>query len=307
MTIAYHILGTAEDGSDDTFVDRNNAYLFYIPYMFSQFRGVSALAPVLGLFRDHKWTSDTYQQLLKQDATLNVNIKSERGVGDFSDKLGEEQNGAGETVPWFGRYVDSPDVRIFKTGEDQELVTSHRPSTEVMEFMNSMLKNALEGLGWKYELYDTTKLSGASARYVLGEAQRLISYTYQSALYGLWMDSFAYDIATMMTNGQLPYNKNWYMFVPSGTRRLVLDYFKDDKANDLQINNGTKSRTMVCNEEGNNFKDVIWQKGREYQIAKEVEAETGCPVNVLLQSTPNGNVPIPTEEPEEVEETKEKK
>jgi capsid protein len=296
MTVAYHIKGQASDGSDDSYVNRKNAYLFYIPYMFSQFRGVSALAPVLGIFRDHKWTQDTYQQLLKQDATLNVNIKSERSVSDFADKLGEETNDAGETQPVFGKYVDGPEVRIFKTDEGQELVTSHRPAAEVMEFMNSMLKNALEGMGWKYELYDTTKLSGASARYVLAEAQRLIAYTYQSALYGLWNDMFSYEMATLMTNGQIPYNKEWYMFTPSGTRRLVLDYFKDDKANDLQINNGTKSRTMVCSEEGNSFDEVLTQKNNEWKKAKALQDAGGAPVAWLLQNTPNPT-PEPAPEP----------
>jgi capsid protein len=286
-TIAYQVLGDREDGKDDVIVPMDACYLVFRGTMNDQYRGVSLLAAVINDLKDYSDIRSNWKQTVHQDSVMNTIIRQKDSIDTMAQKLGDLPVGvdASKKEAIYGRFVDSPEVRVFapETGEDIELKSPDRPSTQIMDFMNHIMASVINGMSWVPELENLQNLNPAVARMVLSKAQTKVAYDHQEIIHGLWQWAVKKQVAQLMTSKKIPFNDEWYLWTPTPTRKISIDSFKDSKSDLAAIEGGISNYSQVVGQDGNDFKEVAEELARNIKFFQDLSVKYGIPLELLLQ------------------------
>lgn len=180
------------------------------------------------------------------------------------------------------RFVMSPGmVWEGQPGEDVKAIGATRPTTVFGEFMNKVLTIAGRSAGMPLMLI-TQDLSGATfmnARIAAQMAQerwrkvQAFVVTPLASRWYLWQTER--DIGTDKELQPAP--KDWRKHEVMCRRWPYVDPEKESKADEIDLRNGTTSRTFICARSGRDYGDVVREQVREQKMAREQGLEENQP------------------------------
>lgn len=126
--------------------------------------------------------------------------------------------------------------------------------------MNRLLRNALAGINWPYELaWDISALGGANSRIILATAMRAVEDR-QDLLRPFAKRAVGYAVAKAVKMGTLPPNPDWWKWNFTMPARMSADFGRDSEAVRQDYLHGLANLSGICDERGENIDDFIAQR-----------------------------------------------
>ncbi len=185
------------------------------------------------------------------------------------------------------RFVMSPAmVWNLEPGEDVTNIGATRPTSVFGEFMNKCLTIAGRAAGMPLMLI-TQDLSGATfmnariAAQMAQERWRKVQAFVVRPLASRW---WLWQTQREIESGELaPAPDDWARHEVMCRRWPYVDPEKEAKADKLEIENGTTSRTAICARKGVDYRELVRQRVRE----QEIEDEEGLVVTAVNDGDDN--------------------
>jgi hypothetical protein len=295
--VAYYLeqeeTGREEEESElSEYITARDMSLLHEPSWVDQVRGVPGFAHAILDLKDLR-TVQGYEKMASAIASsIGLLEYNETGMADMSDPSVALSGGAGmqsdvATKEFFGGMV-----RHFKAGTGAKLETfkNDRPGDAWQKFMDRLLRNAMAGINWPFELaWDMSSLGGANTRFIISTAMRSVEDR-QDLLRPFARRAVGYAIAKAVKLGRLPANPDWWKWSFTMPPRLTADFGRDSNAQRDDYLNGIINLTDICAERGVDLKQHIAQRTAENAALEEA----GLPVpGVRGQLAPSATEPIP--------------
>ncbi|MEQ9823471.1 MAG: phage portal protein [Puniceicoccaceae bacterium] len=253
--LAYHFL--SDDPAFDTWIDAKHILHVYDPEWFSQGRGISPLLYGIFDWLDVKEIRDSEKIRQRIAAAISILETNESGEANktqsrFRDAGSTSENAEGQQKRDFVTVVKRGMFRFLKYNERVEAFKgAETPTLNTREFVASVIRGALIGIGWTYEAaIDGSGLSGTGERRDIAKCEKAIEH-WQSVIRRPWTIQIQYATAVADIEGWIldeagkpvapPLDKwNW---APQLPRRMSIDNGRDAKAIDTALRNG--SLTMI--------------------------------------------------------------
>lgn len=302
--VAYHVHeeGHRHNGEEleevREYVTARDMMLLAEPAWINQFRGLPGFAHAILDLKDLR-TVQGYEKMASALASsIGLIEYNESGLADTSDPA-VALSGA----PYVGQDVAAKEffggmVRHFKAGSGSKLEAfkNDRPGDAWQKFMDRLLRNAMAGINWPFELaWDISALGGANTRFVISTAMRSVEDR-QDLLKPFARRAVGYAVAKAMKNGRLPANPDWWKWSFTMPPRLTVDFGRDAAAQREDYLSGIINLSDICAERGIDLKSHI--AGRAAENAALEDA--GLPVPGLrgdLSPTANEPIPVPVQIP----------
>lgn len=293
--IAYNIRKTHPGdafsiGSDTTFErieartpwGRRRVIHLYEKLRAGQTRGKAIFASVMGAFKmlDHYQRSEL--QATVANALIAAFIETPMGGEDIANLFGDskqymkERNANGFDVKLEGASV----IPLFP-GDKMSAFNPGRPNTAYSAFVEAVLRYISAGLHIPYELLmkDFSKTNYSSARAALLEAWRYfmskrewIATHWADPVFELWMEEAVskgeIEAPDFYENRAAYCRCQWI-----GPGRGLLDPLKEAQASKLRMEMGVSTLEQECAEQGNDWEEVLQQRGRERELALSLGME----------------------------------
>ncbi len=287
--IGYNVLGDCPD--DDRQVGIESCQLLYEPEWSDQGRGIPKMATSLLSWMDYEDIHHFLKKQVKMDSAQGLLHYNESGEAqtesDFILGRGEQTNSDVKVEQIFGN-----EILYFKagTGSKLEPFRSDRPSPNVDAFTMRLVRGCLQSMGWFFELYDPSKIGGASTRLIQDMArssirskQRLVQKRAKRAV--------AHALSHAMTTGRIPKNDSadwlsWSFTLPS---RITVDAHYDDETSMNRIKLGAGTYEEFFGEKGKWWEDEVRQRVREQSFFESECQRQKVNINKVQILTPNGN------------------
>lgn len=165
-------------------------------------------------------------------------------------------------------------------GEDVRNIGVSRPSTVFGEFMNKVLMIAGRAAGMPLMLI-TQDLSGATfmnariANQMAQERWRKVQSYVVKPLASRW---YLWQTERDIASGELaPAPEDWRKHEVFCRRWPYVDPEKEAKADEIELRNGTTSRTFICSRSGRDIRNVIRERIADEKIEIEEREAAGLP------------------------------
>lgn len=294
--VAYYVeqeeTGKEEDAELSEYITARDMTLLHEPSWVDQVRGVPGFAHAILDLKDLR-TVQGYEKMASAIASsIGLLEYNETGMADMSDPTVALGGGANlqadvATKEFFGGMV-----RHFKAGTGAKLETfkNDRPGDAWQSFMDRLLRNAMAGINWPFELaWDMSSLGGANTRFIISTAMRSVEDR-QDLLRPFARRAVGYAIAKAVKLGRLPADQDWWKWSFTMPPRLTADFGRDSNAQREDYLNGIINLTDICAERGVDLKQHIAQRTAENSALEDA----GLPVpGVRGQLAPSATEPIP--------------
>lgn len=221
----------------------------------------------------------------------------------------------------FVEFTGGNIMHLFQ-GEDIKTVAPPNTITTSDEFAKGHTKSVANGMGISYELGtgDFKGISFSGGQLSLGIYEHsakiereLYAYKFATMVYRAWLDE-AMDKGTVPTLGSADYwpNRDKYakcMF--TGARRVHVDPVKASRSNQINLKNGTTSRTDIINENGGDIESVAINRSHEARTMVEsiestaqsmgLELNDSAKLQILTEYITGQSIAVP-DEPLEIED-----
>lgn len=284
--VAYRIL--AADKKDDTYLTARDMQLLLEPEWADQARGFPGFSVAILDLRDLRDTQGYEKMASRLCSAWALMEYSETGVADTSDP----RVGLGGGAPLSGLTVQEISgglVKHFKanSGGKLEVLKSDRPGDAWEKFMNRLIRNAMTGIGWPYELaWDISQLTGANGRMMLATAMRAVEDR-QDLLRPFAKRAVGYACAKAIKMGILPPSDDWWRWNFTMPARMTADYGRDKAQDREDYLAGITNLTELCAERGLDVDQHIAQRAEEN--AKLTAAGLALPGQGQAQPVDAGN------------------
>jgi len=252
--VAYHVLGQLPD--DDTYISAQNLIQVFDPRWADQIRGFPCFMHALLDLKDLRQIQGYEKiaaELMSSVGLIEWNETGAPNLDPQSILRGQSFIGSQplptvtvEQIPGGGnvKYMRA------SSGSKIEQLKNDRPSVQLDEFMNRLIRNACVGAGWPYELtWDASKLGGANVRLLLAKAMRAVEDR-QDLLRPIAKRCVGYAVAKAIKQGMLPPNDEWYAWRFTLPARMTADYGRDAKADLADYQAGLTTMTDILGEQG---------------------------------------------------------
>lgn len=287
--IGYNILGDLS--KNDRQLGIESCQLLYEPEWSDQGRGVPRLASSILNWMDYEDIHHFLKKQVKMDSAQGIIHYNESGeAATESDFItGRTSTAAPQDVKVESIYGN--EILYFKAsgGGKVEAIRSDRPSPNVDAFTMRLVRGCLQSMGWFFELYDPSKIGGASTRLIQDMARSSIRAK-QRLVHKRAMRAVNHALSHAMAAGVLPQNPSsdwlkWSFTLPS---RITVDAHYDDESMMSRIKLGAGTYSEMYGEKGKWWEDEVRQRVKEQAFfAAECLRQ-----NVKLQDvqllTPNG-------------------
>lgn len=231
--VAYRVLGSKPE--EDRDYSARDLIQIYEPEWADQIRGFPAFTHALLDLRDHKTVQGYEKSAAALASSLGLIVSNETGAPDASDPGYALTRHRGNQLP--GR--ESPDitteeiagarVQYYQAGSGSkiEIPKNDRPGPNWESFQNRLIRNALVGAGWPYELtWDASALGGANVRLLVAKAMRSVEDR-QDLIRPIARRVVGYAVAKAIKQKLLPPNPEWYAWRFTLPARMTVDYGRD--------------------------------------------------------------------------------
>jgi hypothetical protein len=262
--VAYRILGPDEKGGDDSYISARDMALLMEPEWADQVRGFPGFSSAILDLRDMRDTQG-YEKLASRLASAWALMEyNETGVADMTDPaigLGGGVTSAATTT----QDMNGGMVKYFKAGGGGklEMFKSERPGDAWESFQNRLIRTAMKGIGWPYELaWDISELKGANGRMMLATAMRAVEDR-QDLLRPFAKRAVGYACMKAINQGILPPSQDWWRWGFTMPPRMTADYGRDKSQDREDYLAGITNLTELCAERGLDIDQHIAQRAEE--------------------------------------------
>jgi hypothetical protein len=282
--VAYLVLGRDEKGADDYFVSARDMQLLMEPEWADQVRGLPGFSAAILDLKDLRMVQG-YEKLASALCSSWALMEyNETGVADTSDPL-VALGGPGLRSTTTVAEMNGGMVKHFKanSGGKLEMLKSDRPGDAWESFMNRLIRNAMKGIGWPYELaWDIAELKGANGRMMLATAMRAVEDR-QDLLRPFAKRAVGYACAKAIKQGILPPSADWWRWNFTMPPRMTADYGRDKAQDREDYLAGITNLTELCAERGLDVDQHIAQRAEENAklgaVGLPVPGEPAAPVD----------------------------
>lgn len=265
--------------------DMDNFIHLFMPSRVDQYRGISALAPVLADGRDaHELIGFEKQACKFQSAIAGFQVMkdpaSTTGAGGWDTPASNGAPAMLEVVPGQIRRVSEDSNIVFPPG-------AQRPSGAFMQFHEVLIRRIANGLNWPFGfLWDMSGLGGATSRIEVMQAQRRIQEL-QEILVETMLDRVKnLAIAHAIASNQLPATKNWKRGRFTFGAWLTADVGYQTQSDMMLIQMGMKSRHQWGAENDCDFDSTTDDVLGELKHFQKKAAEYNIPMELIPGQNP---------------------
>lgn len=281
--VGYHILGDDSAGMSDRWVSARDVMLSFEPQWCDQVRGLPGFSHAILDLKDLR-TVQGYEKLACAIASsIGLIEYNETGLADTSDPANVLRGRIGLSPDVVGKEMFGGTVKHFKAGSGSKLEAfkNDRPGEAWESFMNRLLRNALVGINWPFELaWDISSLGGANTRGIIALAMRSVEDR-QDLLRIIAKRAVGYAVAKAQKQGILPKSDDWWRWSFTMPPRMSVDFGRDSAAQLQLYLNRLITLTDWCAEEGKSVDQHIATLKEENQKLKAA----GLPIPVSTEQS----------------------
>lgn len=263
-----------------------------------QARGITSLYHAINTLHDRKDILDFEKLGVKKNSAQWAVLKTKSGDADPADWDDEEVEIDGKTI----KIAKSRggEVKLLSTDEDLTPWEANRPSPAFAGFIEHLLRDVSVGLGLPYEfIWNPEKLGGTSQRFVLEKAQRRFAER-QQQFASMLLDRIWFWVMSVGIKRKdispAPKNQPWLVRW-QGPAEVSVDAGRDSQADREDLKMGLTTESTIYARQGLDYTEQRNQREREVddllmragKLAKKHKIELSMALQLLQQTTPNGN------------------
>jgi hypothetical protein len=263
--VAYSLLGEDPKGSQDEFVSARDLQLLAEPSWVDQVRGFPGFAHAILDLRDLRTTQGYEKIACAIASSIGLLEYNETGLADTTDPAVALTGGITTSGDVAVQEMAGGTVRHFKSnsGSKLEAFVNDRPGDGWEKLMNRLIRNAMAGINWPYELaWDISALGGANTRFVISTAMRSVEDR-QDLIRPMAKRAVGYAVAKAVKMGKLPANDEWWRWDFTMPPRMTADFGRDAAAQREDYLNGIINLTDICAERGEDLDIHIAERKAE--------------------------------------------
>jgi hypothetical protein len=280
-SVAYRVLG--DDVKQDRDISARSMIHLFDPAWYDQSRGFPGLTHAINDLRSLMTTQGYEEKAAMLASEIGLIEHNETGLPNMTDPAFALTDTTNPPVrPTNGLVsltMDGGAYRYFRanTGSKIETLKSDRPGQSWESFMDRLIRNAMAGLGWPYEMtWDPSKLGGANIRLILAKAMRSVEDR-QDLLRVAAKRCVGYAISKFIQRGDIRHSDDWWKWDFAMPARLTVDYGRDGKADLADLDAGVTSLTDILSEQGKGLKQHFRKLKKERALAAAEGVTIGTP------------------------------
>lgn len=301
--VGYRILSdppSSQGVPEERWVSARDMIHAYDPEWFAQGRGLPAFTHALLDLHDLQMTQGFEKRAALIASSIGLIEHNDSGQPDPSDpafalRTDTEGNATGVVV----ETLEGGTIRYLRSnsGAKLEALTSNRPTQNWDAFMNRLLRNALVGVGWPYELtWTAEQIGGANIRMVIGKAMRTVEDR-QDLLRGIFRRVIGYGVAKAIKGGMLAASDDWYRWDFTLPERMTVDYGREAQQDREDYIIGAKTLQDLIGPRAS-VEEHLRVRAREEQLILAIADEFGIDPERLRSLARPVAAQASTEEPE---------
>lgn len=215
--------------------------------------------------------------------------KGEPGKGGVSANLEKILGTDGKLTQVSENFIRGAAIQYMNTDEGIDLLSSERPSPNMLAFMEWLYRDASAATGLPVEvLYDLSKLGGATARGVLEDAQWFFEMQQDRVVMRHSRPILLSMAAEAMHIGDVPYCRDpiWWALEWQGPAKLTVDIGRTADANIKLLKNGLGSFEAYFEERGQDARTQHMRQIEHLVWLKKTCEDKGIPIEWLIEPTP---------------------
>ena len=187
------------------------------------------------------------------------------------------------------RFIQGANIQYLGLDEEIELLTSNHPSTNLLQFLEFLIRDICTSTGLPSEIiWNMAELGGANSRIVLADAQwffdgiqDMINQTFNQRVWVWWC-------ASMMKNGQLSQcpDPRWWNCHWQGPPKLTADAGRAIQGDVMALQNGLLNWEDYHTARGANYQDKIGKQIDAIAWAMDLCEKKGIPFEYIFSLKP---------------------
>jgi capsid protein len=258
-----------------------------------QLRGITPFAPGLNCAIDRMDLRALTTAAAKLHEAMGVVVKRKSGdagkVG-VTQQLKKELGADGQLTEVKENFFGGANIHYCNPDEDIEIVSSDRPSQNLLQFGDELVRDICLGTGLNFEIvWNLMTLGGATARIALADAQWFFDLIQDALNEMLNQRVWVWWCASMMNSGQLSQcnDPRWWVCHWQGPPKLTADAGRTMQGEIEALGNGLSSwADYYSRAQGRFWKSPIKQRIEELEWAMKECKDRGVPFEYLVALKP---------------------
>lgn len=272
--LAYRVHDDARASFQD--ISAVDMKLRFLPRYADQVRGFSALGCAMVDFQDVDEVRRFELVAQKLAASIVLAETNETGLPPDSAEsmLGEDTTETNPDANIAMHTMQGGEIRYFRsgTGGKLEALMADRPTPAQQQFADSIIRQAMAGMGWSIDYFlDPSKVGGASMRVVVERINRHVGMMRTQCLFPLARSVDAWRIAKAMKEEMLPWSDDWFRWRYQGAANITADAKYSADVSAMRVELGLSSPQ---DESASIGKD--WEQVQDQQIAYAIRFREKC-------------------------------
>lgn len=252
----------------------------------TQIREVSPMAKTLPRVRDTNEFIEAVSVKERILACLSVFIKKQNPTGLGRNVKLDQQSG------YTTKTISPGMIHELQPGDEVQAVVPAGQASNAKDFISIQQRLAGSGQGLSYEAVsrDMSQVNYSSARQGLLEDQRTYMMWQQFLIEHFCREVYTEFVISAVLSGQLNIPDFWqdkrrylkHVWIPPGWSWI--DPLKEINAYKIALNTGQDTLARICAERGEDWRDVLKQRAKEYEFAKSL----GLDLSVLTGGEKTG-------------------
>ena len=284
--------------------------LRFLPQYADQVRGVSMLGCAMVDFQDVDEVRRFELVAQKLAASIVLAETNETGLPpDTAESiLGEDSTETNPDANIAMHTMRGGEIQYFRsgTGGKLEALKADRPTPAQQQFADSIIRQAMAGMGWSIDYFlDPSKVGGASMRVVVERINRHVGMMRTQCLFPLARSIDAWRVAKAIKEGVLPPSNDWFRWRYQGAANLTADAKYAADVSQMRVEHGLSSPQIETASLGNDWEHVQDQQIEYAKRFREKCAAAGMTPeevksiasNLKPSSSPPAQQPQPVTDP----------
>jgi capsid protein len=278
----------------------------FLPRYADQVRGFSALGCAMVDFQDIDEVRRFELIAQKVAASIVLAETNETGLppATAESMLGEDSTESNPDANIAMHTMRGGEIQYFRsgTGGKLEALKADRPTPAQQQFADSIIRQAMAGMGWSIDYFlDPSKVGGAAMRVVVERINRHVGMMRSQCLFPLARSVDAWRIAKAIKEGMLPPSDDWYRWRYQGAANITADAKYAAQVSEIRMERGLSSPQIESAQIGNDWEHVMDQQIAFAIRFREKCAEAGISTDEVKAINSNsGTAQTPTDQTQEV-------
>lgn len=270
--VAYRVLGSADDGSEDVDVSAQDMIHIARPRWFSEGRPLPEIALSSLSLQDISLARQAQLTKHLHSARLIALRKNEAGT-PAARRLGEATatrtpRGSDTTV------VEEGQMTYIKHKDEMTPWDTKTPGGEWMAYDDKIVASALHGIRWRIEMLDPSGLKGANTRGFADQINTLIMEDFDFLVPSI-LRVRRWQIAKLIQRGDLPANADWWRWGATPPPEFSPDPGRAITSELEAVRSGAQSMPHLHRRWGQRPIDVLSEQADYLLLRRQIAKEKG--------------------------------